>query len=163
MPPDWKQSGELGRMDIGGTGYDMMMRVLEAVSGVLASLVGGGTLAYLVFVPVYRGIGCVSVPGEPTVCDATYATLLNGSELVTNVQLGLVAALLLAVGTAAVWHARTQHGGARAALYAATGVLAIWTICPLLVPGVTLLPSIALAIVACVVSAAQGSEAAAQR
>lgn len=143
-----------------------LLRLLEGVSGVLTSLVGGGAIAYLLLVPVYRGTGCVMLPDQPTVCQAAYATLLNGADPGTRGALAVVAALLLAVGTSAVWHAHVRQPWARGALYASTGALTLWTLYPWLVPGPALLPSVALALVACaasVTSASQRSQGTAKR
>lgn len=134
-----------------------LLRLLGGVSGVLTSLVGGGAIAYLLVVPVYRGTGCVMLPDQPTVCQATYATLLNGADPGTRGALVVAAALLLAVGTSAVWHAHAHHQWARGALYASTGALTLWTLYPWLVPGPALLPSVALALVACAASVTSAS------
>lgn len=129
-------------------------RLLEGGSGVLASLVGGGVIAYLLVTPVYRGTGCVMLPDQPPSCQATYAPLLNGADPGTRGELAVVAVLLLAVGASAVWHAHASQPWARGALYASTGALTLWTLYPWLVPGPALLPSVALALVACVASVA---------
>ena len=129
-----------------------MARWLEVLSGVLASLVGLATLAYLLFVPVYRGTGCITPPGQPPECTATYATLLNATDPGTQVEVALVALLLAGVAVSTLGHVRTGRASARIALVGLTGVLFLWTICIWLLPGV-LLPSVALATVACLAAA----------
>lgn len=139
----------------------LVPRLLEAASGILSCLVGGVTMAYLLVVPVYRGTGCVTLPGQPAVCTATYGTPLHGSDGATRAELGAVAVLLLLVAASAVWHALTDKGAAQALLCAATGILFIWAIYPWLAPGAPLLLSIVPAIVACVTSILRASAASA--
>lgn len=126
-----------------------LLRWLEGLSGVLTLAVGGATLAYLLFVPVYRGTGCATLPEQAPDCQATYATLLNGAYLNTQLEVALVALLVVGAGGAALWHARTGQASARITLWVTTGLLTLWTICPLLLPGV-LLPTVVLALLACV-------------
>jgi hypothetical protein len=133
-----------------------LSRLVESVSGVLASVAGFATLAYLLFVPVYRGTGCVTLPDQPRVCDDTYATLLNSRHSPTVAQVAIVSALLLAVGAGAVWHAWTRRGIAQVVVASATVLLGMWAFCPVLVPGMYLLLSIALAVVACIASVIYG-------
>jgi hypothetical protein len=113
---------------------------------------GLATLAYLLFVPVYRGTGCTTLPDQIADCTPTYATLLNGTYAATQIEVALAAALLVAVGIAAVWHARTKRAGGQVALVALTGVLFLCTICSVLMVYDVLLPAISLAGVACAAS-----------
>ena len=138
----------------------MLLPLLEGVSGLLTSLVGGATLVYLLLVPVYRGTGCATLPGQPPSCDATYATPLNGTDPATRLQVALVAVLLAGVGGTALWHAWTGRASARTALWVTTGLLALWTLCSYLLPYPLLLPSLALAVVASAASAGHPSDAA---
>jgi hypothetical protein len=137
-----------------------LLRLLEVVCGVLASLAGGTTLAYLLFVPVYRGMGCSTLPGLPPDCTPTYATLLNGRDPSTQAQVALVTVLLVGLGIAVIWHVRTGRARALAALFTLTGVLFLWTTCSLLMLYGVLLPSVALAAVACVAAVLHSSDAA---
>jgi hypothetical protein len=128
------------------------LRWVEAVCGVLASILGLAMLAYLLFVPVYRGTGCTTLPGQPPDCTPTYAPLLNGAYAGTQIEVGLAAALLVALGIAAVWHVRTRRAGAQVVLCVLTGVLLLCTLCSLLLVYGVLLPAVALAGAACVAS-----------
>jgi hypothetical protein len=135
-----------------------LLPLLEGVSGVLTGLVGGATLAYLLLVPVYRGTGCVTLPGQPPDCEATYATLLNGADPGTRLQVTLVVVLLVGLGAAALWHARTGQAGARTALWGTTGILTLWTLCPYVLPYPLLLPSLAVAVAASAAAAKHPSD-----
>jgi hypothetical protein len=127
-----------------------MLRWIEAVSGVLASLAGEAALVRLLTIPSYSGAGChIATPGEPPICVTRTATLLQVNGAAAVVNLGIVAILSLGVGLAAVWHSRTGRRGARTTLWGATAVLALYTILSILSIGALLLPSVAFALVAC--------------
>lgn len=127
-----------------------MLRWIEAASGLLATLAGGIALVYLLTAPSYSGAGChVATPGEPPICVAGTATLLQVNGAAAVVNLGIVAVLSLGVGLAAVWHSRTGRRGARTLLWGATAALALYTFLSILSIGALLLPSVAFALVAC--------------
>jgi hypothetical protein len=125
-----------------------LLRVLEALSGGCAWLVGWGTLAYLFCVPVLRGVGCSTLLGQPVACQPAYATLLNREDTNTLVEAILLAALFLDGGIAAIWDALAKRRGPRIALYTGTGILFLWMLIPQLAPGALLLPSVGLAFLA---------------
>ena len=136
-----------------------LLKWLESASGAMTIVAGGATLAYLLLVPVYRGTGCVTLPGQPPDCQATYATLLNGGDLGTQLEVTLVALLVVGAGGAALWHARTGQASVRIIQWVTTGLLIFWTICPFLLPGV-LFPTVALALLACVAPTGHQSDTA---
>ena len=126
-----------------------LLRWIEALSGVLASIAGGAAIVYLLSVPTYAGESCrVDSSGEPPICVTSTATLvqINGSAAV--VDLGIIAVLLAGIVGGAVWHSATGHRGARGILWGCAGVLTLFALLALLTIGRYLLPGVALAVVA---------------
>jgi len=135
---------------------------LEATCGVLASLIGAAALVQLLNIPAHAG-GCHSDrPSEPTICASGIGGMppvAQNASAPSPVMIALtllLGAALLGVGAAAVWHSRTRAPGARAALWIATGVLAVFAVLPFFGADGPLIPSVALALVACASSLGNG-------
>jgi len=151
----------VGRMCEGRVSQLRVLRLIEATSGILAALAGGAALAFLLFAPTYSTEGCHTTDGAPPICVTRTATLLEVNGAAAVVDLSIVALLLLGVALAAVWHSGTGLPVPRIALWLFAAALAVFAILALLSIGVLLLPSVALALVACFASLGRGRAAAA--
>lgn len=126
-----------------------VLRWLEAISGILASIAGGAAIWFLLTAPVYSGESCtVTNSGEPPVCVTRTATLLQVNGATAIIDLSIIAALLLAVVIPAVWHSRTGQGASQWILWGGTAMLSVFTLLAIFSIGPWLLPSAALALVA---------------
>jgi hypothetical protein len=130
-----------------------VLRVLEAISAVLASLAALAALVLLLFFPSYTGETCqASDPGGPVNCTTYTATLLEVNGLNALFPLSFFALLFLGVGIFGVWHSRTNEPSARATLWVFAVSLAAFSLLAILSIGSLFLPSVALALIACVFS-----------
>ena len=126
-----------------------VLRWVEAVSGIFASVAGGAAILYLLIVPTYSGEGCtVATPGEPPICVTRTATLLQINGVTAIVDLSIVAILLLGIVISAVWHSRTGRRGAQWLLWGSTAAIVVFTLLAMFSIGLWLLPSAALALAA---------------
>jgi hypothetical protein len=130
-----------------------VLRWLEGLSAALASLVGLAALVSLLFTPSYAGEICqASDPGGPASCTTHTATLLEVNGLDALLPLAIFALLPLGIGISGVWHSRTDAPGARATLWVVTASLTAFSLLAILSIGSLFLPSVALALTACVIS-----------
>jgi hypothetical protein len=134
-----------------------MMRIarwVEGVCGVLAALAGLAAVVWLLFgPPAYAGQSCTAPqPGQPMVCVDTTRTLIEENGATAIFDLALVALLVVGVGAAAVWHARTGRPGARVALWLCAVILAMFSILSGFSIGLYLLPSAGLGLLAALAS-----------
>src|SRR5260221_3715465 len=123
-------SGILPSQAVRGERRDAPMKVLrwlEALSGLLAALVGGVGLVYLLIVPIYSGESCY-IPFTPPVCTTGTATFLQVTGTTGVVHLCLIAFMLLGVATAATWHSWTGRPGSRVVLWGFTAVLPMYAL-----------------------------------
>lgn len=134
------------------------LRVLEAISAILASILGLVPLAVIVFFvavlrpreqscqPIYQGgpVNCAYVPGS---------TALERDGVSAALPLLICAVVILGVGIAGVWHSRKSASGAWILLWLCVVILAFITFTNLDGGiGTYLLPSIVCAALACAFS-----------
>lgn len=125
-----------------------VLRWIEALSALLASVAGGVAIFYLLTAPVYSGAGChVTNSGEPPVCVTSTATLFQVNGVTAIVDLGIVAVLLLGIAISAVWHSRTGRRSAQGILWSSTVALIVFTFLAIFSIGSLLLPGAALSLV----------------
>jgi len=130
-----------------------VLRVLEATSSILASLLGVAPIVLLLFISSYTGETCTAAaPGEPASCTTSTATLLEVNGAGALLPLAIFFLLPLAVGIAGVWHSRTNAPGARVALWVVAATLTAFSCLAILSIGSLFLPSVALSLLACVFS-----------
>jgi hypothetical protein len=126
-----------------------VLRWIEAISGILASIAGGAAITYLLIAPSYSGEGChVTNSGEPPICVTSTATLIQVNGTTAIIDLSIVAILFACIAVPAVWHSRTGWHGAQWILWATTTILIVFTLLAILSIGPQLLPGAALAFVA---------------
>src|SRR5258705_2252006 len=106
-----------------------VLRWIEALSGILASIAGGAAITFLVIAPTYRGESChVTNSGEPPICVTSTATLIQVNGTTAIVDLSIAAALFICIAIAAVWHSRTGRQGAQWMLWATSTILIVFTL-----------------------------------
>lgn len=126
-----------------------VLRWIEAISGILASVAGGAAITFLLIPPSYSGASCyIANPGERPICVTRTETLLQVNGATAIVDLSIVAAVLLCLAIAAVWHSRTGQRGAQWVLWGSAVILTLFTFLAILSIGSLLLPSVAFALVA---------------
>ncbi len=130
-----------------------LLRVLEAITATLAMLAGLVALGILLFAPSYTGETCQSSSDSPAVtCTTSSTTLLEINGAGVLVALAIFALLLLGIGITGVWHSRRNAPGVQVALWVLTASLTAFTLLAILSIGTFLLPSVVLALVACMCS-----------
>ncbi len=131
------------------------LRWVEAASGVLASVVGGALFMRL---PVgsshtMYSASCsgASQGGAPCVvftAESITPTLVQARDSTTVMLLSIIAVLLVAIASAAVWHSLTGRRTARRVLWGCAGAFALLAVWAFASMGIFLAPSVALALVA---------------
>jgi hypothetical protein len=128
-------------------------RWVEGVCGTFAALAGLVAVIGLLVGPAYAGQSCTAPePGQPMVCVNTTRTLIEENGATAIFDLALVVIIVVGVGTAAVWHARTGRPGARVALWIFAVILLVFSILSGFSIGLFLLPSAGLGLLAALAS-----------
>jgi hypothetical protein len=126
-----------------------IVRWVEGISGALATLAGLTAVVWLFFGPAYAGQSCsVGAPGQPMVCVNTTHTLIELNGAWAIFVLAQVGILVVGVGAAAVWHARTGRPSERIALWVLAVMLLVFSVLSGFSIGLFLLPSAGLGLVA---------------
>jgi hypothetical protein len=129
-------------------------RWVEGICGALAALAGLAAVMWLLFgPPAYAGQSCTAPElGQPMVCVNTTRTLIEENGATAIFDLALVVIMVVGVGAAAVWHARTGRPGARTALWIFAVILLVFSILSGFSIGLFLLPSAGLGLLAALAS-----------
>jgi hypothetical protein len=123
----------------------LTIRRFEALCGLLAALLGGFALIFILFGPLYHFSGSSGASGS--------ASLLQvGIEPVTVVIFCLLLLALIGEAVGAILHSRTARGSWLALLWGSTAVIGLVNLLSLLSIGVFLLPITLCALIACALS-----------
>lgn len=131
-------------------------RRLELVSGLASGVIGLLIVGYVLFGPFYSTeTGACPTGSAGTTCASTSGSaslLQRGIDPITLLYLSILSLVLLGIGASAILYSRSGRFLWQTCLWASTGLLMVGAFIGLASIGLFLLPSILLAVFACVFS-----------